>query len=44
MRTLYGLGEKYIHSVSIAASPAEVALEFWFEIRKGIDESLRDFL
>jgi glyceraldehyde-3-phosphate dehydrogenase (ferredoxin) len=26
------------------ADPAEAALEFWFELRKGIDESLRDFL
>lgn len=26
------------------ADPAEAALTFWFEIRKGIDESLRDFL
>ncbi|MBL8968442.1 MAG: hypothetical protein JNG85_15670, partial [Spirochaetaceae bacterium] len=26
------------------ADPAEAALEFWFETRKGIDESLRDFL
>ena len=25
------------------ADPAEAALEFWFEMRKGIDESLRDF-
>ncbi len=24
--------------------PAEAALNFWFEVRKGIDESLRDFL
>jgi glyceraldehyde-3-phosphate dehydrogenase (ferredoxin) len=26
------------------ADPCEAALEFWFEARKGIDESLRDFL
>jgi glyceraldehyde-3-phosphate dehydrogenase (ferredoxin) len=26
------------------ANPAEAALSFWFEVRKGIDESLRDFL
>lgn len=26
------------------ADPAEAALDFWFEMRKGIDESLRDFL
>ena len=92
MQTLYGKGEEYLRSVSIAASrinsrnasvyweserdirfiqsflervrdvdkkstpelehwlaaftanPTEAALEFWFEIRKGIDESLRDFL
>ncbi|HCM28794.1 MAG TPA: aldehyde ferredoxin oxidoreductase [Treponema sp.] len=25
-------------------NPAEAALNFWFEVRKGIDESLRDFL
>lgn len=24
--------------------PAEAALDFWFEVRKGIDESLREFL
>ncbi len=23
---------------------AEAALDYWFEVRKGIDESLRDFL
>ena len=26
------------------ADPKEAALGFWFEVRKGIDESLRDFL
>jgi len=26
------------------ADPKEAALDFWFEMRKGIDESLRDFL
>ena len=26
------------------ADPAAAALDFWFEVRKGIDESLRDFL
>ncbi|MDP3178487.1 MAG: hypothetical protein Q8M76_11335, partial [Spirochaetaceae bacterium] len=26
------------------ADPREAALDFWFETRKGIDESLRDFL
>ncbi|HRY53437.1 MAG TPA: aldehyde ferredoxin oxidoreductase N-terminal domain-containing protein [Spirochaetia bacterium] len=26
------------------SDPAEAALSFWFEMRKGIDESLRDFL
>ncbi|MCK7480366.1 MAG: hypothetical protein M0C28_26275 [Candidatus Moduliflexus flocculans] len=26
------------------SNPSEAALDFWFEVRKGIDESLREFL
>lgn len=29
---------------AFSKDPAEASLNFWFEVRKGIDESLRDFL
>jgi glyceraldehyde-3-phosphate dehydrogenase (ferredoxin) len=36
--------ELAIWLAAFEADPAEAALDFWFEMRKGIDESLRDFL